>query len=156
MTPPHFAGGGRFAMMRWLHRLRSFPGFVARGAFWMFLAIVATPGIGAAQADSAAGGPAWLPLPVEDIDRPELLDELFAPELGFIVREDMRDGALRQARSVGEASAAGVTAQVSLLAGARGGAQAATGSVRTARLGIDIGRLAPRGVAPLVAALLLL
>jgi hypothetical protein len=117
----------------------------------MFLAIVATPGIAAAQADSAAGGPAWLPLPVEDIDQPELLDELFAPELGFIARADMRDGALRQGRSAVEASAAGVTAQVSLLAGARGGAQAVTGSVRTARFGIDVGRLAPRGVAPLVA-----
>jgi hypothetical protein len=117
----------------------------------MFLAIVATPGIAAAQADSAAGGPAWLPLPVEDIDQPELLDELFAPELGFIARADMRDGALRQARSAVEASAAGVTARVSLLAGARGEAQAVTGSVRTAQLGIDVGRLAPRGVAPLVA-----
>ena len=153
MTRPHFAGHrrGRSAMMRWLHRLRSFPGFVARGAFWMFLAIIATPGIAATQADSAAGEPAWLPLPVEDIDQPELLDELLAPELGFTVRADMRDGALRQARSAVEASAAGVTARVSLLAGARGGAQAVTGSVRIARLGIDVGRLAPRGVASLVA-----
>jgi hypothetical protein len=153
MTRLHFAGHprGRSAMMRSFHRLRSFPGFVARGAFWMFLAIVAMPGIAAAQADSAAGGPAWLPLPVEDIDRPELLDELLAPELGFMVRADLRDGALRQARSAVEASAAGLTARVSLLAGARGETQAVTGALRGTRLGIDAGRLAPRGMAPLVA-----
>ena len=153
MTRFHFAGHprGRSAMMRSFHRLRSFPGFVARGAFWMVLAIVATPGIAAAQADSAAGGPAWLPLPVEDIDRPELLDELLAPELGFMVRADLRDGALRQARSAVEASAAGATARVSLLAGARGAIQAVTGAIHTTRIGIDAGRLAPRGMPPLVA-----
>jgi hypothetical protein len=50
-----------------------------------------------------------------------------------------------------EASAAGVTAQVSLLAGVRGETQAVTGAVRTTQLGIDVGRLAARGMAPLVA-----
>jgi len=138
-------------MMRSYHRLRSFPGFAARGAFWIFLATVATPGIALAQADSAAGGPAWLPLPVEDIDRPELLDELFTPELGLVVRADLKDGALRQARSAVEASAAEVNAGVSLLAGARGETKAVTGFARTAQLGLDAGRLAPRGLSRLAA-----
>ena len=153
MIRSHFAGHARcrFAMMRSYHRLRSFPGFAARGAFWMFLATVATPGIALAQADSAAGGPAWLPLPVEDIDQPELLDELFTPELGLMIRADFKDRALRQARSAVEASAAGWIAGVSLLSGARGETEAVTGFARTDRLGIDAGRLAPRGLSPLVA-----
>ena len=153
MTRSHFAGHARcrFAMMRSYHRLRSFPGFAARGAFWMFLATVATPGIASAQADSASGGPAWLPLPVEDIDRPELLDEPFTPELGLVVRADLKNGALRQARSAAEASAAGVIAGLSLLAGARGETEAVTGFARTAKLGLDAGRLAPRGLSRLAA-----
>jgi hypothetical protein len=149
MTRSHFAG--LFAMMRSYRRLRSFPGFAARGAFWMFLAAVAMPGYASAQADSAAGGPAWLPLPVEDIDQPELLDELFTPELGLVVRADLKDGALRQARSAVEVSAAGVIAGMSLLTGARGETEAVTGFVRTARLEIDAGRLAPRGLSTLAA-----
>jgi len=153
MTRSHFAGQPRrrFAMMRWYRRLRSFPGFAARGAFWIFLAAVATPGIALGQADSAAGGPAWLPLPVEDIDRPELLDELLAPELGLLVRADLKDGALRQARSAVEASAARVIAGISLLTGADGETQAVTGFARTARLAVDLGRLAARGLSPLAA-----
>ena len=153
MSHSHFAGHGRcrFAMMRSYHRLRSFPGFAARGAFWMFLAAVATPGIASAQADSAAGGPAWLPLPVEDIDQPELLDELFTPELGLIVRADFKDSALRQSRTAVEASAAGVIAGISLLTGARGETEGVTGFARTARLAIDAGRLAPRGLSSLAA-----
>lgn len=139
------------AMMRSHRRLRSFPGFAARGAFWMFLAAVTTPGIALAQADSAAGGPAWLPLPVEDIDQPELLDELLAPELGLMVRVDLRDGALRQTRSAAEASAAGVIAGVSLLTGPKGETRAVTGSARTARLALGAGRLAPRGLSTIAA-----
>ena len=153
MTRPHFAGHARCrcAMMRSYHRLRSFPGFAARGAFWMFLATVATPGYALAQADSAASGPAWLPLPVEDIDQPELLDELFTPELGLVVRADLRDGALRQARTAVEASAAGVVAGISLLTGARGENEGVTGFARTARLAVDAGRLATRGLSSLAA-----
>jgi hypothetical protein len=139
-------------MMRSFRRLQSFPGFAARGAFWMFLAVVATPsGMARAQADSTVGEPAWLPLPVEDIEAPELLDDPLAPELGFLVRVDVRDGNLRQARSAVEATARGVVAGMALLTGPRGETQAATGSLRGARLELDAGRLAARGLAPLLA-----
>ncbi|HKO22404.1 MAG TPA: hypothetical protein VJX91_07100, partial [Candidatus Eisenbacteria bacterium] len=67
------------------------------------------------------------------------------------VRVDLRDGALRQARSAVEASAARVIAGVSLLTGADGETQAVTGFARTARLAMDLGRLAPRGLSPLAA-----
>ena len=152
--PFHFAGhgSGRSAMMRPLGNLRSFPGFLARGALCLQLAsAAASPGAALAQADSAVGGPAWLPLPVEDLDHPELLDEPFAPELGFQIRADVRDGSLRQARSAAEASARGVTSGAALLLGPGGETQAWTAWLRGVRPGLEAGRLAPHGIAPLLA-----
>lgn len=94
------------------------------------------------QASSTAGEIFWLPLPVEEIETPDELDDGRAGELGFYASATARDGRA-QVRRVEAARAGGtLDARVSILGGVAR-AQAWTVALESprSRLGVRAGRI---------------
>jgi hypothetical protein len=82
------------AMMRLFRSIGSVPGFALKGGLCAFLVFALPPRHASAQVESDPGGTLPLPLPVEDIDSPERLDEVPRSGAAFSGRVSAREGAL--------------------------------------------------------------
>jgi hypothetical protein len=88
----------------------------------------------------------WLPLPVEDIETPEALDDPPGAATGFLLRATIHDGAVAIRRVAAARSGKSLLVELSLL-GEASAAQAGTVSMRGIESGVVVvaGRLAARG-----------
>lgn len=84
----------RFAMMRLFSSIGSVPGFAIKGGLCAFVLAASPPRHACARVESDPGGTLPLPLPVEEIESPERLDEVPRADAGCSGRVSVRDGSL--------------------------------------------------------------
>jgi hypothetical protein len=142
------------AMLQRFRHLRPVPGFAARGVLLSLIALQAMPpGHASAQADSATVEAIWLPLPVEEIESPEQLDDLPDPEFGVRLQAGFRDGMLTRARMGATERQGSRRLGLTLVSGSRGevGSAASAFDDEEVRLHVAAGRLSARGSGSLLA-----
>src|SRR5688572_12498384 len=146
----------RFAMMRLFRSIGSVPGFAMKGGLCVFVLAASPPRHASAQVESDPGGTLPLPLPVEEIESPERLDEVPRAGAGCSGRVSVRDGSLVSSGVAGRAELGGWDAGATVWYGAPGSdrtaVRAATGEIDAARgrLRAVLGRVSVRGIGVLL------